>query len=66
MDICNECPSKDAIGKECMIKGTQPCCMLCGCSLGFKTRSLSSSCPAKKWGSIVSEKKEDQLDNLKK
>jgi len=65
MDICNDCPSKDTVGKECMVLGSQPCCMLCGCSLGFKTRSLSSSCPAKKWASIVSEKKEDELDTLK-
>lgn len=65
MDICNECPDKDTIGSECVVSGSQPCCSLCGCSLAFKTRSLSTSCPAKKWGSIVSEKKEDQLDNLK-
>lgn len=64
MEICNECPDKDIEGKECVLPGTQPCCSICGCSLTFKTRALSTSCPAKKWGSIVSEKKEDELENL--
>jgi hypothetical protein len=65
MEICNACPDKDIEGKECVMAGTQPCCSLCGCSLAFKTRSLSTSCPARKWESIISEKKEDELDNLK-
>ena len=64
MEICNTCPDKDIEGKECVMPGTQPCCSLCGCSLSFKTRALSTACPAKKWASIISEKKEDQLDNL--
>lgn len=59
--ICNECSSK---GKECAVKGTAPCCNECGCSLGFKTRSLSSECPLGKWQSLVSEEEEDQLENL--
>lgn len=65
MEICNTCPDIDTIGKECLMPKTQPCCSLCGCSLSFKTRSLSTSCPSKKWASIISEKKEDVLDNLK-
>jgi hypothetical protein len=65
MEICDVCDAKDKTGVECVVPGSQPCCTMCGCSLGFKTRSLSSSCPAKKWGSIISEKKEDQLDELK-
>jgi hypothetical protein len=64
-EICNTCSQKDTVGSDCIVPGTQPCCSECGCSLGFKTRSLSTSCPLKKWGSIVSEKKEDELDNLK-
>lgn len=64
MEICNTCPDKDIEGEECVMPGTQPCCSLCGCSLSFKTRALSTACPAKKWASIVSEKKEDELDNL--
>ena len=64
-EICNTCSQKDTVGSDCIMPGTQPCCSLCGCSLSFKTRSLSTSCPSKKWASIISEKKEDVLDNLK-
>ena len=60
-DICAECPSK---GKKCAVKGTGPCCNECGCSLGFKTRSLSSSCPLNKWTKVITEKQEDKLDDL--
>jgi hypothetical protein len=60
--ICDECPSK---GKKCAVKGTAPCCNECGCSLGFKTRSLASDCPLGKWEALISEEEEDALDNLK-
>lgn len=60
-DICAECPSK---GKKCAVKGTAPCCNECGCSLTFKTRSLSSSCPLNKWTKVITEKQEDKLDEL--
>lgn len=63
-DICNECPSK---GKKCAVKGTAPCCNECGCSLAFKTRSLSSECPhpdGPKWKAILTEEEEDKLDAL--
>ena len=60
-DICAECPSK---GKKCAVKGTGPCCNECGCSLAFKTRSLSSSCPLNKWTKVITEKQEDKLDEL--
>jgi hypothetical protein len=60
-DICAECPSK---GKKCAVKGTGPCCNECGCSLAFKTRSLSSSCPLNKWTKVITEKQEDKLDAL--
>jgi hypothetical protein len=60
--ICNECPSK---GKKCAVKGTAPCCNECGCSLAFKTRSLSSDCPLGKWEAIATEEQEDALENLK-
>ena len=61
-DICDECPSK---GRKCAVKGTAPCCNECGCSLTFKTRSLSSECPLGKWQAIATEEEEDLLDNLK-
>lgn len=59
--VCNQCPKK---GKKCAVKGTAPCCNECGCSLGFKTRSLSSDCPLGKWEALLSEEEEDKLDAL--
>ena len=64
MDICTSCVYKDVEGKECMVPGTQPCCSLCGCSLEFKTRSLSAECPDDRWPSLISEEDEDTLDQL--
>jgi hypothetical protein len=60
-ELCDQCPSK---GDECVMPGTAPCCNECGCSLAFKTRSLSSECPAGKWKALISEEEEDKLDNL--
>ena len=60
--ICDDCTNK---GTECAVKGTAPCCNLCGCSLTFKSRSLSSDCPDGKWDAILTEEEEDALDNLK-
>ena len=60
--ICTECNSLDRVGDKCMVTGTQPCCGQCGCSLGFKLRSLSSSCPLDKWSAIMSEEEEDKLN----
>jgi hypothetical protein len=60
--ICDDCELK---GNKCMVPGTGPCCNDCGCSLGFKTRSLSSSCPLGKWKALLTEDEEDELDNLK-
>ena len=59
--ICNECSSK---GRKCAVKGTAPCCNECGCSLNFKTRSLSSECPLGKWDAIITEDEEEQLEKL--
>jgi len=61
-DICDSCLSK---GRKCAVKGTAPCCNECGCSLAFKTRSLSSSCPLGKWDALVTEEQEEELDNFK-
>jgi len=60
-DICDECPEK---GKKCAVKGTAPCCNECGCSLAFKTRSLSASCPLGKWDALITEEQEDELEKL--
>ena len=59
--ICIKCGSLDVSGDKCMVPGTQPCCGECGCSLGFKLRSLSSACPLDKWGAVMSEDEEDKL-----
>lgn len=63
-EICNGCIRKDDEGKSCVMPGTQPCCNLCGCSLSFKTRSLSSDCPDLRWHAVISEEDEDKLNSL--
>lgn len=60
-EVCNNCEDK---GDKCLVKGTSPCCNLCGCSLAFKTRSLSSECPANKWKALMTEEDEDKLNNI--
>ena len=68
MQICIRCEAFDQTGDGCMIPGTQPCCDKrkggCGCSLGLKTRSLSSSCPfpKPKWDSLLTQEEEDKLN----
>lgn len=63
--ICRECSLVDFDGKNCAAPGTQPCCSECGCSLAFKMRALSTSCPhpeGSKWGSVITEEEEDELN----
>ena len=64
MVICHACPKKDIEGSSCVMPGTQPCCNLCGCSLTFKTRSLSSDCPDLRWKAVITEEDEDKLEKL--
>jgi hypothetical protein len=64
MQHCNACVRKDDKGDSCALTGSQPCCQLCGCSLKFKVRSLSSDCPDLRWKAVVSEEDEDKLDAL--
>jgi len=64
MVICDTCPKKDTIGTDCLVSGTQPCCSLCGCSLKFKVRALSTECPDGKWKALMTEEEEDNLENL--
>jgi hypothetical protein len=59
--ICQACPNFDVTGSDCLAPGTQPCCASCGCSLKFKTRSLSSECPVLKWPALLSQEEEDDL-----
>jgi hypothetical protein len=66
MQICEKCALYDMQGIGCMVPGTQPCCNQafggCGCSLGFKTRSLSSECPKGYWKAEMSQQEEDMLN----
>ena len=66
MQICKKCALYDVQGTGCMVPGTQPCCNEklggCGCSLEFKTRSLSSDCPLGKWKAELTEEEENQLN----
>jgi hypothetical protein len=64
MSICNTCVRKDDKGDTCLVSGTQPCCNLCGCSLHFKVRSLSTHCPDYRWNKVLTEKEEDKLNDL--
>tara|TARA_R100000734_G_C3309140_1_gene99797 strand:- start:157 stop:459 length:303 start_codon:yes stop_codon:yes gene_type:complete len=57
--ICDSCAFK---GNKCAVPKSGPCCNVCGCSLQFKTRALSTECPKGKWGSVLSEEQEDKLD----
>jgi len=60
--VCIKCNLFDAKGDNCMAPGTQPCCSDCGCSLAFKTRSLSSECPKGYWDALVTEDQEDIIN----
>lgn len=65
LSICKTCPLFDLTGDGCEVPGTQPCCNKeggCGCSLAFKTRSLSSSCPLNRWEALLTEQEEDNLN----
>ena len=62
MAICNECEELDEEGTECAFTGTQPCCSECGCSLAYKTRSLSSACPYLYLRALEEEDEEEEND----
>jgi|TARA_R110002153_G_scaffold99359_3_gene234964 hypothetical protein len=53
--ICRQCKSFDPIGTKCELKGTNPCCGECGCSLRLKLRSMESECPLGKWHAKTKE-----------
>lgn len=63
MKICYSCSHLDSKGSKCLVPGTQPCCSECGCSLNFKTRSLSSSCPKGYWLAVMSEEEEEKMNS---
>jgi hypothetical protein len=59
--ICQKCDFIDREGKKCVMPGTQPCCGICGCSLAFLQRSLSSECEYGKWKAVLTEEEADEL-----
>jgi hypothetical protein len=60
--VCIKCSLFDASGDNCLAPGTQPCCSDCGCSLAFKVRSLSTSCPKGFWDSLMTEELEEKVN----
>ena len=66
MEICGFCDLFTKSDDGCMISGTGPCCNQklggCGCSLKFKTRSLSSECPMGHWPAELSQEEEDAIN----
>jgi hypothetical protein len=64
LESCNSCVRKDDEGSSCVVPGTQPCCNLCGCSLGIKIRALSAECPDLRWHAVLTEEEEDKLNAL--
>ncbi len=66
MKICEGCHLYTKTDTGCMVPGTQPCCNQdlggCGCSLGFRTRSLSAECPKGYWKAEMSQQEEDALN----
>jgi hypothetical protein len=65
MSICRQCDLFTEKDAGCVVAGTTPCCDQtkggCGCSLAFKTRSLSSDCPLGKWKAEITQAEEDFL-----
>ena len=64
MSICNSCPKLDLEGNNCYVKGTQPCCGVCGCKLSLKIRALSDECPEKKWLAVVTIEEAMEINDI--
>jgi hypothetical protein len=66
MNVCLSCKLYTEDDKGCLVSGTGPCCNQqldgCGCSLSFKTRSLSSDCPQGHWKAEVTQEEEDLIN----
>ena len=66
MKVCFLCNLYTESDGGCMVPGTTPCCNQelggCGCSLKFKTRSLSSDCPMGHWKAVVTQQEEDLIN----
>lgn len=56
MKECKKCDKLDTSDATCVVKGTQPCCSVCGCSLALKLRAMESECPhpdGPKWKEVI-------------
>jgi len=62
MKICDTCSFIDKTGNTCVVPMTEPCCSLCGCSLGLKTRALSASCDNKYWEAVLTPEEQEAMD----
>lgn len=68
LQICKTCSNYDESGDGCLVPGSQPCCNIktggCGCSLKFKTRSLSSACPLNTplWEALLTTEEENKIE----
>lgn len=66
LHICYFCDLYTESDDGCIMPGTAPCCNEkkggCGCSLAFKTRSLSSDCPKGHWKAELTQEEEDKLN----
>jgi len=64
MEMCKSCEHFDG---KCSVAGTGPCCGACGCSLKFKTRSMSTFCgmtnigKEPKWMAVMSQEEEQKM-----
>lgn len=62
LEVCNKCPHLDTEGSNCYVPGTQPCCSLCGCSMGLKAYAMSAECDDGRWQAVMTEEQEDELN----
>lgn len=62
MSICETCPFIDPDGARCVVPLTGPCCGICGCSLGLKTRALSAKCDADRWDAVLTPEEQEAMD----
>ena len=60
-EVCQLCDLIDRTGDKCFMPGTQPCCGVCGCSLQFLQRSLSSKCEEGKWDVVLTDEEDNEL-----
>lgn len=66
MEVCRKCSyNSETMKKESDYKTFRPDfhCVICGCNLDMKTRCMACECPEKKWGLLMSEKEEQEMNS---